>query len=139
MWIPSLSFTKTELDSIEATQGMSSEMAITFLSRLMVMVDVLVFSSSLNFTEIEAEKNMSSGGLMRQCLRLGESSSAAGDAKIKLFFSQCFFFNVNFILPHTLDTAKAEDGAAVFLVLTRSTNPLKIFWSARLINLTVPG
>uniref|UniRef100_A0A671VP31 Neurobeachin n=1 Tax=Sparus aurata TaxID=8175 RepID=A0A671VP31_SPAAU len=60
----------TELDNIEATQGMSSETAITFLSRLMVMVDVLVFSSSLNFSEIEAEKNMSSGGLMRQCLRL---------------------------------------------------------------------
>ncbi|KAK1899505.1 Neurobeachin, partial [Dissostichus eleginoides] len=62
----------TELENIEATQGMSSETAITFLSRLMVMVDVLVFSSSLNFSEIEAEKNMSSGGLMRQCLRLGE-------------------------------------------------------------------
>uniref|UniRef100_A0AAX7UEI9 Neurobeachin n=1 Tax=Astatotilapia calliptera TaxID=8154 RepID=A0AAX7UEI9_ASTCA len=60
----------TDLENIEATQGMSSETAITFLSRLMVMVDVLVFSSSLNFSEIEAEKNMSSGGLMRQCLRL---------------------------------------------------------------------
>ncbi|KAF1394282.1 hypothetical protein PFLUV_G00024910 [Perca fluviatilis] len=60
----------TELENVEATQGMSSETAITFLSRLMVMVDVLVFSSSLNFSEIEAEKNMSSGGLMRQCLRL---------------------------------------------------------------------
>ncbi|XP_038548624.1 LOW QUALITY PROTEIN: neurobeachin [Micropterus salmoides] len=60
----------TELENIEATQGMSSETAITFLSRLMVLVDVLVFSSSLNFSEIEAEKNMSSGGLMRQCLRL---------------------------------------------------------------------
>lgn len=70
---------------------MSSEMAITFLSRLMVMVDVLVFSSSLNFTEIEAEKNMSSGGLMRQCLRLGENSSAA-----EVFW---FFFpvQINFI------------------------------------------
>uniref|UniRef100_A0A669DAI8 Neurobeachin n=1 Tax=Oreochromis niloticus TaxID=8128 RepID=A0A669DAI8_ORENI len=60
----------TDLENIEATQGMSSETAISFLSRLMVMVDVLVFSSSLNFSEIEAEKNMSSGGLMRQCLRL---------------------------------------------------------------------
>lgn len=57
---------------METTQGMSSDTAINFLSRLMVLVDVLVFSSSLNFAEIEAEKNMSSGGLMRQCLRLGE-------------------------------------------------------------------
>ncbi|KAM6093705.1 neurobeachin isoform 2-T2 [Chlamydotis macqueenii] len=60
----------TELENIEVTQGMSAETAVTFLSRLMAMVDVLVFASSLNFSEIEAEKNMSSGGLMRQCLRL---------------------------------------------------------------------
>ncbi|XP_043114587.1 neurobeachin isoform X1 [Puntigrus tetrazona] len=62
--------TKTEMEGIEATQGMSSETAVIFLTRLMAMVDVLVFASSLNFSEIEAEKNMSSGGLMRQCLRL---------------------------------------------------------------------
>ncbi|XP_076833149.1 neurobeachin-like isoform X3 [Brachyhypopomus gauderio] len=59
-----------ELEGMEVTQGMTSEMALTFLTRLMSMVDVLVFASSLNFSEIEAEKNMSSGGLMRQCLRL---------------------------------------------------------------------
>ncbi|XP_065136867.1 neurobeachin [Paramisgurnus dabryanus] len=61
---------QAEMEGIEATQGMSSETAVVFLTRLMAMVDVLVFASSLNFTEIEAEKNMSSGGLMRQCLRL---------------------------------------------------------------------
>uniref|UniRef100_A0A8C8IH86 Neurobeachin n=1 Tax=Oncorhynchus tshawytscha TaxID=74940 RepID=A0A8C8IH86_ONCTS len=61
---------QAELENIEAVQGMSSETAVSFLSRLMAMVDVLVFASSLNFSEIEAEKNMSSGGLMRQCLRL---------------------------------------------------------------------
>uniref|UniRef100_A0A672MMH6 Neurobeachin n=1 Tax=Sinocyclocheilus grahami TaxID=75366 RepID=A0A672MMH6_SINGR len=61
---------QTEMEGIEATQGMSSETAVIFLTRLMSMVDVLVFASSLNFSEIEAEKNMSSGGLMRQCLRL---------------------------------------------------------------------
>lgn len=71
--IKSCTFLKTELENIEVTQGMSAETAVTFLSRLMAMVDVLVFASSLNFSEIEAEKNMSSGGLMRQCLRLGES------------------------------------------------------------------
>ncbi|XP_059572323.1 neurobeachin isoform X8 [Alligator mississippiensis] len=65
-----VSINATELENIEVTQGMSAETAVTFLSRLMAMVDVLVFASSLNFSEIEAEKNMSSGGLMRQCLRL---------------------------------------------------------------------
>ncbi len=34
------------------------------------MADVLVFASSLNFADLEAEKNMSAGGILRQCLRL---------------------------------------------------------------------
>ena len=44
--------------------------AISFLQRLVVMADVLIFASSLNFADLEAEKNMSSGGILRQCLRL---------------------------------------------------------------------
>lgn len=59
-----------ELENIEPTQGLSIEASLTFLQRLISLVDVLVFASSLGFTEIEAEKNMSSGGILRQCLRL---------------------------------------------------------------------
>ncbi|XP_044046004.1 lipopolysaccharide-responsive and beige-like anchor protein isoform X3 [Siniperca chuatsi] len=59
-----------ELENIEPSQGLSVEASITFLQRLINLVDVLIFASSLNFTEIEAEKNMSSGGILRQCLRL---------------------------------------------------------------------
>ncbi|XP_046901168.1 LOW QUALITY PROTEIN: lipopolysaccharide-responsive and beige-like anchor protein [Hypomesus transpacificus] len=59
-----------ELESIEPSQGLSVEASVTFLHRLVSLVDVLIFASSLNFTEIEAEKNMSSGGILRQCLRL---------------------------------------------------------------------
>ncbi|XP_075806472.1 lipopolysaccharide-responsive and beige-like anchor protein isoform X4 [Microtus pennsylvanicus] len=59
-----------ELENIEPTQGLSVETSVTFLQRLISLVDVLVFASSLGFTEIEAEKNMSSGGILRQCLRL---------------------------------------------------------------------
>lgn len=61
-----------ELENIEPTQGLSVEASVTFLQRLISLVDVLIFASSLGFTEIEAEKNMSSGGILRQCLRLGE-------------------------------------------------------------------
>lgn len=61
-----------ELENIEPTQGLSIEASVTFLQRLISLVDVLIFASSLGFTEIEAEKNMSSGGILRQCLRLGE-------------------------------------------------------------------
>ena len=63
-------FFQNELDVLEPTQGMPIEVAISFLQRLVVMADVLIFASSLNFADLEAEKNMSSGGILRQCLRL---------------------------------------------------------------------
>uniref|UniRef100_A0A8C7QD96 LPS responsive beige-like anchor protein n=1 Tax=Oncorhynchus mykiss TaxID=8022 RepID=A0A8C7QD96_ONCMY len=59
-----------DLENIEPSQGLSVEASVTFLQRLINLVDVLIFASSLNFTEIEAEKNMSSGGILRQSLRL---------------------------------------------------------------------
>ncbi|XP_055077240.1 lipopolysaccharide-responsive and beige-like anchor protein isoform X3 [Periophthalmus magnuspinnatus] len=59
-----------ELENIEPSQGLALEASVTYLQRLISLVDVLVFASSLNFSEIEAEKNMSSGGILRQCLRL---------------------------------------------------------------------
>ncbi|XP_033871254.3 lipopolysaccharide-responsive and beige-like anchor protein isoform X1 [Acipenser ruthenus] len=59
-----------ELENIETTQGLSIEASVTFLQRLISLVDVLIFASSLSFIEIEAEKNISSGGILRQCLRL---------------------------------------------------------------------
>ncbi|XP_030643537.1 lipopolysaccharide-responsive and beige-like anchor protein [Chanos chanos] len=59
-----------ELENIDASQGLTVEASVTFLQRLIYLVDVLVFASTLSFTEIEAEKNMSSGGVLRQCLRL---------------------------------------------------------------------
>jgi hypothetical protein len=61
---------QSELDVLEPTQGIPLDIAISFLQRLVNMADVLIFASSLNFGELEAEKNMSSGGILRQCLRL---------------------------------------------------------------------
>ncbi|KAM3937836.1 lipopolysaccharide-responsive and beige-like anchor protein isoform 2-T2 [Leptodactylus fuscus] len=59
-----------ELENIEPTQGLTIEASVSFLQRAISLVDVLIFASSLSFTDIEAEKNMSSGGVLRQCLRL---------------------------------------------------------------------
>lgn len=61
---------QSELDVMEPTQGMPIEVAVSFLQRLVNLADVLVFASSLNFGELEAEKSMTSGGILRQCLRL---------------------------------------------------------------------
>ncbi|KAG5848455.1 hypothetical protein ANANG_G00098630 [Anguilla anguilla] len=59
-----------ELESVESSQGLAPEAAVTFLQRLMSLADVLIFASSLNFAEVESEKNMSPGGILRQSLRL---------------------------------------------------------------------
>ena len=56
---------------LEPNQGLSIEQAISFLQRIVNMADILVFASSLSFSELEQEKSMSSGGILRQCLRLG--------------------------------------------------------------------
>ena len=44
------------MDVLEPTQGMPVEVAISFLQRLVMMADVLIFASSLNFADLEAEK-----------------------------------------------------------------------------------
>ncbi|KAJ8281129.1 hypothetical protein GJAV_G00063860 [Gymnothorax javanicus] len=59
-----------ELENMEPSQGLPPETAVTFLQRLMSLADVLIFASSLNFAEVESEKSMSSGGILRQSLRL---------------------------------------------------------------------
>lgn len=57
---------------MEPTQGLSIEQAVSILNRVMNMTDILVFASSTNFAELEQEKNMPTGGILRQCLRLGK-------------------------------------------------------------------
>lgn len=70
-WALFLSLYQHELENIEPSQGLAVEASVTFLQRLINLADALIFASSLNFSEIEAEKNMSTGGILRQCLRLG--------------------------------------------------------------------
>ncbi|KAK3778710.1 hypothetical protein RRG08_012982 [Elysia crispata] len=59
-----------EIEILEPNQGLSIEQAVMILQRIMYMTDILVFASSTNFAELENEKNMPSGGILRQCLRL---------------------------------------------------------------------
>lgn len=61
---------QSELDIVEPTQGLPVEVAVSFLQRLSAMADLLVFASSINLSELESEKNMATGGVLRQCLRL---------------------------------------------------------------------
>ncbi|XP_048589684.1 neurobeachin-like isoform X3 [Nematostella vectensis] len=57
-------------DVIQPCGGMSLETSFSFLNRIMSLVDVIVFTSSLSFSGVENNRSMSTGGFLRQCLRL---------------------------------------------------------------------
>ncbi|RWS10905.1 hypothetical protein B4U79_03397 [Dinothrombium tinctorium] len=62
---------KREQRERENNEGLSEMEANSLLYRLVNLVDVLCFAcTQISFIELEAEKNMSSGGILRQCLRL---------------------------------------------------------------------
>ena len=56
---------------MESSQGLTAEQAVRLMTRLMNLADILVFTSAVNLADLENEKNMSNGGILRQCLRLG--------------------------------------------------------------------
>jgi len=58
-----------ELDSIESSQGLSLVDAWQIMNRLVKLMEVMTFSSNVSLSEIENEKNISSGGVLRQALR----------------------------------------------------------------------
>lgn len=52
-------------------EGFTASQANFLIYRLANLIDILCFTAThINFTELEAEKNMSSGGILRQCLRI---------------------------------------------------------------------
>ena len=52
-------------------EGFSPSQANFLIYRLANLIDILCFAAThVNFNELEAEKNMSSGGILRQCLRI---------------------------------------------------------------------
>jgi hypothetical protein len=44
--------------------------ALKILKRVMSLADLFILANSASFTELEQEKNMPTGGFLRQCLRL---------------------------------------------------------------------
>ena len=61
----------SELEITDSTQqALSIEDAVSFLTRFVQLADVFVFVSGISFAELEHEKNMPNGGILRQSLRL---------------------------------------------------------------------
>ncbi|XP_013420037.2 neurobeachin [Lingula anatina] len=59
-----------EMEILEASHGLTLEQAISFLHRLVHLADIMLFASTASLPELEQEKNMASGGILRQCLRM---------------------------------------------------------------------
>ncbi|VEL17558.1 unnamed protein product [Protopolystoma xenopodis] len=52
-------------------QGMCLNEATGFLLRITYLADFVVFGTGINLSTLEKDKNMATGGILRQCLRLG--------------------------------------------------------------------
>ena len=60
-----------ESDVLEACGGMTLDSGFSFMNRVLNIVDIVAFASTVNFTSVETHRNMSAGGVLRQCIRLG--------------------------------------------------------------------
>ena len=58
-------------DVLEACGGMTLDTGFSFLNRVLNIVDVVAYASSNNFALVETHRNISAGGVLRQCIRLG--------------------------------------------------------------------
>ena len=59
-------------DVLEACGGMDLDGAFSFMNRVLNIIDIIAFASSINFASVETHRNMSAGGVLRQCIRLGK-------------------------------------------------------------------
>ena len=57
---------------MENTEGMTNLEGIKFLERIMRISDVVILGCNTSFSELEQEKNLPSGAIIRQALRLSK-------------------------------------------------------------------
>ncbi|CAF5085248.1 unnamed protein product, partial [Rotaria sp. Silwood1] len=64
-----------EIELLENTEGLSPKDALKILKRIMSLSDLFILANSGNFSELEQEKSMPNGGILRQCLRLSMTTA----------------------------------------------------------------
>ena len=57
---------------MENTEGMTSDEGLNFLERVMLISDVIILACNTGFAELEQEKNLPNGAIVRQALRLSK-------------------------------------------------------------------
>ena len=74
------------MEILENTEGLSPYNALKILKRVMSLADLFILANSSNFSELEQEKNMPNGGIIRQCLRLSNQIFLEKKRKTSKFF-----------------------------------------------------
>lgn len=66
-------FHKGDIDVLEPGYGLSIERSVSLLQRVLSLADIMVIASNVSLHDLEHEKSMTSGTMLRQCLRIGKS------------------------------------------------------------------
>ncbi len=61
---------KNDIEIMENTEGMTSQEGMRFLERIMSISDIIILACNTSFAELEQEKNLPNGAIVRQALRL---------------------------------------------------------------------
>lgn len=61
------------MEFLENSEGLTQLESLQIMKRLMSFVDLFIIANSSNFHDLEQEKTMTAGGIVRQSLRLGGS------------------------------------------------------------------
>ncbi|CAF0884401.1 unnamed protein product [Adineta ricciae] len=59
-----------DVEVLENTEGLTPVNALKILKRVMSLMDLFILTNASSLAEIEQDKNMPNGGILRQCLRL---------------------------------------------------------------------
>lgn len=74
---------------LENTEGLSPTDALRILKRVISLSDLFILANGGSFAELEQEKSMPNGGILRQCLRLSKHGLKKNHCQEK---KNCAFF-----------------------------------------------
>ena len=70
-----------DIDVLEPGYGLSIEKSVSLLQRLLSLADIMVIASNVSLHDLEHEKSMTNGTMLRQCLRIGNILSGLSSNK----------------------------------------------------------
>ena len=73
-----------DIDVLEPGYGLSIEKSVSLLQRLLSLADIMVIASNVSLHDLEHEKSMTNGTMLRQCLRIGNILSGLSTNKKNL-------------------------------------------------------